>query len=247
MEKEMSVRQWQERFRAGAFAAKDFATQCAAGWYDWFCRDDSLAGRLKKLSKVVMNITEPFILDNYYVWFKNNCPMNGPLYDDARFDPLGGERGGNYFLVTLDCPYETEKWVLHTERYGFSAPEFGCANVRDMVKYVNGLGRELALDIQPPFVAEKNALESYIAQSMGIHNVPIFRDGEHQYKYRLPRDTVLKTAVVVSSLADFPAEVSVEQTVQVGEFSICAPDISSAGTPQIPQKSAQAKQRGQAR
>lgn len=106
---EISVRQWQEQFRTGAFDAKDIHTQCTAGWCDWFCQDDALAGRLKKLAKVVMGITDPFILDNYYVWFKNNCPASGPLYDDVRFEPLVGERNGKYFLVILDSPHENEK------------------------------------------------------------------------------------------------------------------------------------------
>lgn len=134
---EMSVRQWQERFGAGDFDSRDRAVQCEAGWYDWFCRDEALAGRLQKLARVVMGVKAPFLLDNYYVWFKNNCPLDGPLYDDVRFEPLFGERDGKYFVVSLDSPREPAKWTLFTERYGYDAPEFCCGNVREMVKYIN--------------------------------------------------------------------------------------------------------------
>ena len=144
MREKISVGQWQVLYRAGACDSKDRAVQCEAGWYDWFCRDEALASRLKQLAPVVMGITDPFILDNYYVWFKNNCPMSGPLYDDVRFGPLAGERDGLYFLVTRDSPHEKAKWVLYTERCGFEKPEFQCANVRDMIRYVNKMGPELA-------------------------------------------------------------------------------------------------------
>ena len=50
MKEEISVRQWQEKFRAGAFDRKDIYTQCKAGWYDWFCQDHALAGWLKKIA-----------------------------------------------------------------------------------------------------------------------------------------------------------------------------------------------------
>ena len=164
---EMSVRTWQERFRAGDFSSRDRAVQCEAGWYDWFCRDDALAGRLKKISGVVLGITDPFILDNYYVWFKNNCPLEGPLYDDVRFEPLTGERDGKYFVVSLDSPHEHMKWALVTERYGYDAPEFECGNVRDMVKYINAIAPELARGIQPRFVQEKAAVGEYVRQHEG--------------------------------------------------------------------------------
>ena len=150
MRENISVEQWQVLYRAGAFDAKDFTVQCEAGWYDWFCRDEALAGRLKQLAPVIMGLTDPFIQDNYYVWFKNNCPMVGPLYDDVRFEPLVGERDGKYFLVTKDSPHEKAKWALYTERHGFDEPEFQCANVRDMVRYLNELGLELAQGTPDP-------------------------------------------------------------------------------------------------
>lgn len=246
MEEKMSVRQWQERFRAGMFDSRSTAVQCMAGWYDWFCRDDALSGRLKKLSKAVMGITEPFILDNFYMWFKNNCPMSGPLYDDVRFEPLAGERDGKYFLVTLDCPYETDKWALYTERYGFDAPEFGCSNVREMVKYVNRLGRELARGIQPPFIAEKAALEKYIAQRTGDNGIHIFRNGEHQYQYRIPGDRALRSAAVAPSAEALPAAFSAEQAAQADGFHICVPDLQDA-PPIQQQRGGQKKERGQER
>ena len=47
------------------------------------------------------------------------APLNGPLYDDVRFEPLEGDRCGRYFVVSQDCPYEKQKWTLYTERGGF--------------------------------------------------------------------------------------------------------------------------------
>ena len=50
MRENISVRQWQVLYRAGAFDSKDRTVQCEAGWYDWFCRDEALAGRLKQIA-----------------------------------------------------------------------------------------------------------------------------------------------------------------------------------------------------
>ena len=154
MSEMLSVRQWQDLFRSGAFQDRSRATQIRAGWYDWFCGDAALAGRLKQIGKVVMRITEPAILDNYYVWFNNNCPLNGPLYDDVRFEPLDGERCGRFFVVALDSPFEKQKWTLYTERNGFDAPEFSCDQVFELSKYLNSQGKSLAKITEPPTTAK---------------------------------------------------------------------------------------------
>ena len=110
---------------------------------------------MQRIGRVVMGITEPAILDNYYVWFKNNCPLDGPLYDDVRFEPLEGDRCGRYFVVSQDCPYEKQKWTLYTERSGFETPEFSCDKVREMAKYLDSQGKYLAQAMQLSAVVKK--------------------------------------------------------------------------------------------
>ena len=88
--KRLSVREWQEAYRAGEFDSKDVKTQIKAGWHDWWCTDEGLVGRLKRIAPVILGITEPAILDQYRVKFMNSQPIKGPLYDHAHFEPLDG-------------------------------------------------------------------------------------------------------------------------------------------------------------
>ena len=74
---EMSVRQWQARFRAGDFNSRDLSVQCEAGWFDWFCRNDALAGRLKKLSKIVLGIKAPQVLGQLLCVVQEQLPYGG--------------------------------------------------------------------------------------------------------------------------------------------------------------------------
>lgn len=52
-------------------------------FFDWFCNDSSLEGRAKKLKGLAKKLVDHLGLDKnkVYVFFKNNCPMSGPLYD----------------------------------------------------------------------------------------------------------------------------------------------------------------------
>ena len=55
-------------------------------WYDWFCRDTSLKRKVEALLKKLKVIasSNKFDNDKCYVFFKNNCPCYGNLYDDFR-------------------------------------------------------------------------------------------------------------------------------------------------------------------
>lgn len=55
-------------------------------WYDWFCSDASLVRKGRKLLTRIRAITPSprFDATTHYAFFKNNCPMNGGLYDDFR-------------------------------------------------------------------------------------------------------------------------------------------------------------------
>lgn len=242
-EDRLSVRQWQEQFRAGAFESKDFTTQCKAGWYDWFCDDTALSGRLKKIARVVMGITDPFILEHYYVWFKNNCPMSGPLYDDVRFEPLSGERNGKYFVVSLDSPHEAQKWSLFTERYDFSAPEYGCGNVRDMVKYINSMARELEQGIEPVFIAERRAVMRYMLKHDKTVDRPVYRNGDHRFFYMAYPSRQAKNIIVTTDLNDASPDFVSDRAERYGRFYLyCSEDAERAAPEQNRSKPSRKKE-----
>lgn len=87
---EISIKQWIENYNSGKYDSQDVKVQCEAGWYDWFCRDKSLWGKTKRLAPKVKQLAKSskIDVDNWYVWFKNNYPMFGSLYDDIHFTDI---------------------------------------------------------------------------------------------------------------------------------------------------------------
>lgn len=98
---QLTLQQWIEGFNNGAFNSIDRNTHIKAGWYDWFCKDTSLAAKTKKMGNIIKQVKAGGKVDlqTMYVWFKNNCPMNGQLYDDFRFVNLETEK--NMILIRI--------------------------------------------------------------------------------------------------------------------------------------------------
>ena len=137
MEKEMNIKTWIERFNNGDFESRDYATQCEAGWYDWFCKDTSLAGKTKRMGNIVKQIKHggKINLETMYVWFKNNCPLSGPLYDDFRFADI--ETGDVQFTIQIASVHNEKRYTVYGRKNSFDTPLFESDSSRELVKWFN--------------------------------------------------------------------------------------------------------------
>src|SRR5690554_2163545 len=101
MNNRIPLKTWIERFKNAEFENENTKVQIEAGWYDWFCRDTSLKNKTKKMGNIIKQIKAggKVNLNETYVWFKNNCPMSGPLYDDFRIANIND--GATQLLVQL--------------------------------------------------------------------------------------------------------------------------------------------------
>lgn len=139
-EKKLTVREIREMAKKGEYEKLSDEL-----WYDWFCSDKALLGKTKRLTSMLSKIKNPKVLDNYTVWFKNNCPMCGPLYDDMRFEPLKAdktedERNGRYFVVVVKDAREDHNYVVWSEKD--DVKDFGADTTKDAFEYVDKLVKD---------------------------------------------------------------------------------------------------------
>lgn len=111
MSDNMSISEFAREFNAGAFKDGAVNIQIYAGWYDWFCRDTSLAAKTQKLGKKVLQLmkSEKIDIQKNYVWFKNNCPCWGNLYDDLRIADM--ETGNVIYTIIPSNGHTANKGV----------------------------------------------------------------------------------------------------------------------------------------
>lgn len=80
-------------------------------WYDWWCEERWLRIKSEKLMKALLDIVNSpkFDKNETYVFFKNNCPMVGKLYDDFRICDI------NTYNVLYTVTNENRKWQVYCE------------------------------------------------------------------------------------------------------------------------------------
>lgn len=83
-------------------------------FYDWFCADSSLERRAKPLMALAKKIafSRKFDARTSYLFFKNNCPMSGPTYDQLSICDL--ETGDVIF-----CLQKRDEWQVYCRANDF--------------------------------------------------------------------------------------------------------------------------------
>lgn len=141
MRDRINVSTWIDNFLNGKYESKDVKTQIEAGWYDWFCKDSSLARKTQIMGGIIKQIKagRKVNLQDWYVWFKNNCPLNGPLYDDFRFADL--ETGDVMFTVQIGCCWNKHRYAVYgrTPDGGtyWNEPIFEGDSIKELLKWFN--------------------------------------------------------------------------------------------------------------
>ena len=102
---EYTLRRWLELFNEGKFNPTgnpylDRKIAIDAGAYDWW-NDTTAYKWITRLGKKIAQLAESkkINLDTTYVWYKQNCPCAGPLYDDFRFADIN--TGDVLFCVSI--------------------------------------------------------------------------------------------------------------------------------------------------
>lgn len=102
-------------------------------FYDWFCKYSSLERKSKKLYRAAIKFCKKFNIDleKHYVFFKNNCPVYGTLYDDFRICDI--ETDDVIYNVTPKSGH-TGLAEIYSRSNGFNEPVAEGPNLREVYK-----------------------------------------------------------------------------------------------------------------
>ena len=131
-----TIRQQLEAHSQGRYLDSSGEESWCYTFYDWFCKETSLQKKADTLFAQLKRFlaANPSInIDKHYVWFKNNCPMNGPLYDDFRISDI--ETGDTMYTVTAKCGHSGLA-EAYSRANGFKEPIATGKNFTEMLKNI---------------------------------------------------------------------------------------------------------------
>ena len=141
MEERICLQSWIGAFLLNEYESQDVKTQIKAGWYNWSCEEKLLAKKTKRIGDIIKKIKEGGKIDlcNWNVWFKNNRPYKGHLYDDFRFANL--ETGEVQFTVQIDCCWNKHKYCVYGRTFDgighWDKPLFETDYIKELIAWFN--------------------------------------------------------------------------------------------------------------
>lgn len=137
----ISVTEWIDKYNNKEFTGRDVKTQILIGWYDWFCKDGTLYRKTEKMGNIIkqLKVGGKVNLEDWYVWFKNNCPLNGPLYDDFRFSDL--DTGYVQMTIQINCCWNKHIYCVYGRtpdgETHWDEPIFECDTRKELINWLN--------------------------------------------------------------------------------------------------------------
>jgi hypothetical protein len=130
-----TLRKQFEAFDKGIYLDSTGNEDRCFNFYDWFCKNTSLKNKANKLFPAAKRFAQKMEinLDTHYVFFENNCPVNGPLYDDFRIVDI--KSGDVVFTVIPKCGHSgmAEVWGRGN---GFESPLFKVNTLSEIYRYL---------------------------------------------------------------------------------------------------------------
>ena len=138
----MNIKTFQSRFAKGEFVNKDISVQISAGWIDWFCNNDKLANKTKRIGNIISKINNKgkVDLENCCVLFKNNCPLNGKLFDDFRIVEIVSNKV--LLTIQINCCWNKKRFVVWGRKnandvFDCLTPLYETDDVKELISWFN--------------------------------------------------------------------------------------------------------------
>jgi hypothetical protein len=137
MSENLKLSEWIKRYKEGSYDDPSVTVQIEAGWYDWFCKDSSLMNKTKRMGNIIKQMKQggKVDLESSYVWFKNNCPLVGNLYDDFRIADL--ESGVTLIVVQINAPRHDKRYSVYERLTHYEKVVFSTDSSKELVKWLN--------------------------------------------------------------------------------------------------------------
>lgn len=138
----ISIRNWIQNFEKDTYNTDIYdynmlKNMIAAGWINWACLLHDLGQITKQIYKIIKNITNDLLLDNYCFKLLNRSYGDGVIYNYIYFTPIDKDRAESIIFI-LEIDFENNKYVLMREN-GESKVRLEINDINEVIQNINSI------------------------------------------------------------------------------------------------------------